>query len=224
MIMKFKEIFSGIFLLNGKLATKNLVPGSKVYGEELVKIKNEEYRLWDPTRSKLAAAILKGIKDVPIKSKDKILYLGIAHGTTASHISDIIGKEGIIYGVEISERSFRELMPTAQKRGNIVPILADARKPEEYESNVSEEIDAVYVDIADPQQTEVAIRNCKKFLKKGGYLLLAIKARSIDVTRPPKKICQEEVEKLKADFEIIDWKTLDPLEQDHGFVVAKFKA
>ena len=42
-----------------RLATRNLTPGSRVYGEEIQKIAGNEFRLWDPYRSKLAASILR---------------------------------------------------------------------------------------------------------------------------------------------------------------------
>lgn len=216
-----KEKFPGTFLIDNKLATLNLVKGFNPFNEELIKIKNEEYRLWDPNRSKLAAAILKGIKGVHIKKNDKILYLGIAHGMTASHIANIIRENGIIYGVEFSDRCFQELLPISEKIKNIIPILADARL---MKYKWIEEIDVVYFDIAQSDQTEIAIRNCKKFLKPKGYLLLAIKARSIDVTKPPKQVCKKEIKKLEENgFEIIDWKMLEPFEDAHAMVVAKMK-
>jgi fibrillarin-like pre-rRNA processing protein len=58
--MKVKPYkFGGVFLINKKLATINLVPGEKVYGEQLFKIKDVEYREWVPFRSKPAAAMKK---------------------------------------------------------------------------------------------------------------------------------------------------------------------
>lgn len=219
--MNVKEKFTGVFLIEDKLATLNSLKDFRPFKEQIFKIKGKEYRLWDPNRSKAAAAILKGIKQFPIKPGDKILYLGIAHGFTASFLRDIIGEQGIIYGVEFSERCFNELLPISKKYKNIVPILADARKPEEY--NWIEKVDSIYSDIAQPDQTDIAIRNSKKFLKKGGYLFLVIKARSIDVTKSPKKICKEEISKLKKDFEIIDWKILEPFEDAHAMVLAKLK-
>lgn len=216
-----KEVFSGVFLIKDKLATLNRIKGYDPFNDGLVEVEKKEFRFWNPNRSKLAAAIVKKIKTVPIKSGDKILYLGIAHGMTASHISDIIGEKGFIYGVEFSDKPFNELLPIAKSMKNIAPILADARKPENY--SWIEKVDVIYCDIAQQDQTEVAIRNCKMFLKSDGYLLLAIKARSIDVTKDPKKITQEEIEKLRREkFEIIDWKMLDPFEEDHGFVLARF--
>lgn len=217
-----KELFPGIFLIDDRLATKNPIPGYRPFKEQIVKVGKDEFRLWEPTRSKLAAAIMKKIKEVPIKKGSKILYLGIAHGYTASFIANIIGKEGIIYGVEFSERCFNELLPICEKYKNIVPILEDARKPERY--NWVEKVDVVYVDIAQPDATLVAIRNCKNFLKENGYLLLAIKSRSIDVTKSPKKVYEEEIKILeKSGFEIMDWKTLDPFERAHAFIVARIK-
>jgi len=221
--MKIKEKFEGVFLIDNKIATINLVPRKKVYGEELIRIRNVEYRIWDCWRSKPAAAIKKNIKSFPIKKSIKILYLGVASGTTCSHLSDIIGSTGIIYGIDIAERVLRDLIDVANKRGNIIPILADARKPENYEGMILDKIDLVYCDVASPDQIELFIRNCKKFLKPKGYAMIAVKSRSIDVTKPPEKIYKETKEKLQKDFEILDFVTLDPYEKDHGFFICRMK-
>lgn len=215
--------FEGLFLMDKKLATINLTPGQKVYGEELIKIGDVEYRIWDHWRSKPAAAMMRGLKIFPLKKGVSILYLGIASGTTSSHMSDIIGKEGIIYGIEISERVLRELVSHAEKRQNIIPILGDARKLGEYENTVIEKVDFVYEDIADPDQIKILIRNCEKFLKKGGYAAIAIKSQSIDVTKPPKEIYEECLKELKKHFDILDKVELDPYEKFHLFVVMKMK-
>jgi len=211
-----KELFSGVFIVEGKLSTRASFPDYRPFSERV----NKGFREWDPERSKAAAAIMKGIKKFPILGGDKVLYLGIAHGYTASFLADIIGTEGIIYGVEFSERCFNELLPIAERYGNIVPMLADARFPEKYEG--VEKVDIVYCDIADRQQTDIAIRNCKMYLKPNGFLMLAIKSRSIDVTASPKKIIGQEIEKVKSSgLEVIDWCMLDPFEKDHAMVIAK---
>ena len=172
------------------------------------------------TKLSSAAAIAKGIESVPIEKDSKILYLGAAHGYTVSFISNILSDKGIIYAVEFSERCFNELLPICNKYKNISPILADVRKPELY--YWIEKVDVVFCDISQPDETEIAIRNCKEFLKPEGYLMLAIKSRSIDITKTPKKVYQEEIAKLKkAGFKIVDWKTLDPLEKAHAFILAK---
>ena len=156
-----KELSPGVFLIDDRLATENTVKGYKPFDEELVKFKGKEFRIWNPRRSKLAAAIMKNIKSVPISEGTKILYLGAAHGMTPTFISNIVKENGIIYSVEFSERCFNELIPIAKKYKNIIPILADARKPEDY--YWIEKVDVVYVDIAQPDETEIAIRNCKEF-------------------------------------------------------------
>jgi fibrillarin-like pre-rRNA processing protein len=215
--------FSGVFYVDKKLATVNLVPGEKVYGEQLIKDKKTEYRIWDHFRSKPAAAIKKGLEEFPLKEGAKVLYLGIASGTTASHFSDIIGPNGLIYGIDIAERVLRDLISHAEKRGNIIPILADSRKPEDYEKNVLEKVDLVYADVADPEEVKIFIRNCLKFLKPKGYGMIAIKSRSIDVVKDPKQIYKESRKQLDENFEILDFVTLDPYEKDHGFFVCRMK-
>lgn len=220
--MRVREKFPGIFLIDDRLAVKNQIAGWRPFGEQLVTVGKTEYRLWDPNRSKLAAAIMKGLKTVPIHEGDKILYMGIAHGFTASFISSIIGPSGIIYGVEFAPRVFNELLPITEKLKNIVPMLADARMPEKYPW--IEKVDVVYCDIAQPDQTDVAIRNCRQFLKPAGYLLLAIKTQSIDVTAPAKAVAEKEVEKLKQNnFDVIDVRSLEPFEERHFMVLAKMK-
>jgi fibrillarin-like pre-rRNA processing protein len=205
-----------------KLATLNLVPGNQVYKERLVKMKDEEFRVWDPFRSKLAGAIMNGLEFLPIVRKSKVLYLGVSTGTTASHISDIVGPSGIVFCVEHASRVARDFIDrVASFRSNIVPILQDARQPKQYFS-VYGPVDVVYVDIAQPDQTEIAILNCKTYLKKDGYIMLVIKTRSIDVTKDPSQIIKNEVKKLGTDFDVIQEINLHPYEKDHAIVLAKY--
>ncbi len=206
-----------------KLATENLVVGNQVYKEKLITKKRIEYRLWEPFRSKLAAAIMNGLEVFPFQNKSTVLYLGVSTGTTISHISDIVGPNGIIFGIEHTSRVARDFLDrVATYRKNIIPILQDARKPEEYFSMFGK-VDVVYVDIAQPDQTEIAITNCKMYLKKNGYLFLVIKTRSIDVTKPPKQIINEEIQKIKEKFDILQTIDLHPYDKDHAIVIAKFQ-
>ncbi len=205
-----------------KLATENLVIGNQVYKEKLIKKKDIEYRLWDPFRSKLAAVIMNGLEVFPFQDKSSVLYLGVSTGTTVSHISDIVGPQGIIFGVEHSSRVARDFLDrVASHRKNIIPIMQDARQPQQYFS-VYCKVDVVYVDIAQPDQTDIAIANCKMFLKFSGYLFLVIKTRSIDVTKAPKKIIENEKNKLNENFEIIQVIDLSPYDKDHAMVIAKY--
>ena len=214
-----RKNFDGVFWINGKLVTENLVKWKNVYGEKLVRKDGKEYRLWDPTRSKPAAALYKGLNIFPVHRGMKILYLGIASGTTSSHFSDIVGSKGIIYGIEISERVLREILNIAEERKNIAPILSDARMPEDY--SWIEEVDLVYADVAIPDMSEVLIRNCKYFLKDNGYAMIAIKSRSINVSKKPQIVYKEEREKLEKYFNVLNFIVLDPFEKDHGFFVLK---
>lgn len=204
-------------------ATENMVPGNKVYGEKLLVKKKIEYRAWDPFRSKLAAAIMNGLHTFPFENMVKILYLGVSTGTTASHISDIIGPSGIIFGVEHASRVARDFMDrVAAHRANIIPIMQDARRPNDYFA-IFGKVDVTYTDIAQPDQTKIAIANCKMFLKKNGFLFLVIKTRSIDVIKKPESVIKEEIEKLKDDFDILESINLEPYDKDHAMVIAKYR-
>jgi len=215
-----KEIFPGIFRDGKELFTVSLAPGKRVYGERLVKKGKLEYRSWDPTRSKLAAAIMNGLKTVPMTEGTKVLYLGASTGTTVSHVSDIVRADGVAYAIEFAERVFRNLLDVTAARPNIAPILGDARKPEQY--NWVEQCDVLYCDIADPQETEIALRNAVEFLKPGGYIMIAIKSQSIDVTKQPEQVYKEEAEKLrKSGFEIIEQINLEPYEEKHAMIVCR---
>jgi len=222
---EFPEIYWAI-LEDGteRLATRNLTPGRTVYGERLITFKGIEYRIWDPYRSKLAAAILKGLKAVPIKPGNKVLYLGAASGTTASHVSDIVGENGHVYCVEFSARAIRELVNNVcAYRSNMSPILEDARLPERY-SMLVEKVDNIYCDIAQPEQAKILADNADLYLKRGGEIMLAIKAQSIDVTKEPSEIYKREIETLKTrNFKIKEVIHLEPYDKAHAMIVAEFK-
>lgn len=205
------------------LTTRNLVPGRKVYGEELVTVGGIEYRLWNPSRSKLGAAIMKGLKRNPIKLGSKVLYLGVASGTTCSHVSDIIGDSGHVWGVDFAPRPIRDLIDhVARYRMNISPILGDARHPQGYASLVSK-VEVIFADVAQPDQAEIVVKNAKLFLRRGGYAMLSIKSRSVNVSRSPREIYAEQVAVLeRAGFRIEELVELDPLEVDHALTLASF--
>ena len=207
-----------------QIATQNLVKGIDVYGEKLVKYEGEEYRVWDPFRSKLAAALQNGLTDLPIMNKSKVMYIGASTGTTVSHISDIIGINGLVFAIESSSRVARELLENlASKRENIVPILEDARKPRSYFS-VFGTVDVLYCDIAQPDQTEIAIANCFIYLKPTGTLLLVVKTRSINVLLNPKTVIAQEAKKLEnTKFSIKQIIDLEPYDKDHALIRAIYE-
>lgn len=209
-----------VYIKDNQIATKNLTPGMNVYGEELIQ-EDEEYRLWNPRRSKLAAALLNGLSNLSIEDDSKVLYLGASTGTTVSHISDI-ATAGRIYAVEFSPVTMKKLVRLARTRHNIAPILGDATKPKRY-LNIAPKVDLVYCDVAQPTQSELFMKNMDLFAKSDGMGLLMIKARSIDVVQKPKKIFKEEEKKLLSKgFKIIEKVKLEPYEKDHiAFLVRR---
>ena len=221
--------FAGIYWVTvedgaKRLGTRNLAVGCTVYGERLVRFKGEEFRLWDPFRSKLAAAILNGLETVPVVPGQRVLYLGAASGTTASHVSDIVGDGGHVYCVEFASRSLRELVNSVcVSRFNMSPVLADARLPESY-SRMVQQVDTVYCDVAQPEQARLLADNADMFLVDGGWVLLAIKAQSIDVTKEPSEVFRNEVAVLEArGFQVKQVVGLEPFDKAHAMVVAQKK-
>jgi len=218
-----EEKFPGVYLLNGRLATRNFAPGTRVYGEKIEHECEREYRMWDLYRSKLAAAIHKGLKEMPIAPGSIVLYLGASTGTTPSHVSDIIGANGGVYCVEFAQRSMRDLISVCEKRDNMLPIMGDARLPQEYAGQIEGKVDVIYQDVAQPDQADIFIKNSRMFLKKGGVGMIAIKSQSIDVTRQPRKVFEEFVAKVGVEIDVGEQIELSPFDLEHLFISGKKK-
>uniref|UniRef100_A0A8C9ARN2 Fibrillarin n=1 Tax=Prolemur simus TaxID=1328070 RepID=A0A8C9ARN2_PROSS len=220
----------GVFICRGKedaLVTKNLVPGESVYGEKRVSIAEGddkiEYRAWNPFRSKLAAAILGGIDQIHIKPGAKVLYLGAASGTTVSHVSDIVGPDGLVYAVEFSHRSGRDLINLAKKRTNIIPVIEDARHPHKYRMLIAM-VDVIFADVAQPDQTRIVALNAHTFLRNGGHFVISIKANCIDSTASAEAVFASEVKKMQQEnMKPQEQLTLEPYERDHAVVVGVYR-
>lgn len=205
-----------------RLYTVSLTPGKRVYDERLVKEKGIEYREWNARKSKLAATILKGSSNVFIRKDSVVLYLGCSTGTTVSHVSDIVGKDGFVFALDFAPRVMRDMVFVCEDRKNIAPILGKGNRPESYIDKVCM-VDVVYQDIAQRNQVDIFLKNVELFLKRGGYCLLAVKARSIDVTKKPKAIFAEIRQRLEKELTIIDYRTLEPYQLDHCMYVCKKK-
>tara|TARA_Y100000031_G_C8204591_1_gene377993 strand:+ start:860 stop:1528 length:669 start_codon:yes stop_codon:yes gene_type:complete len=203
-----------------RLYTVNLTPGKRVYDEQLVKQNNIEYREWDAYGSKLASTILNGCRNIFLRKNDVVLYLGSASGTTVSHVSDIVGKEGFVFAVDVAPRVMRDLIFNLEGRKNVAPILADANHTKDLIERVSM-VDVIYQDIAQKDQVNIFLKNINAFLKKDGYAIIAIKTRSIDVTKYPKQIFKEVKERLEKELIIVDYRTLEPYQRDHCFFICK---
>jgi fibrillarin-like pre-rRNA processing protein len=217
-----KEIFPGVFKIKNQIATKNLVAGRSVYGEKRIMDGGIEYRLWDPHKSKLAAAIMNRLKTMPVREGQTVLYLGIAQGTTASHVSDIVGNNGLVLGVEISSKPFEKLLEVCEERRNIIPIIGDANRPEDYREFV-DKVDIVYQDVSQKNQAEIILKNTRAYLKKDGYAVLVVKARSIDVAKTAKEIFENELKILKKEMVVLEIVGLSPYDKDHILVVLRPK-
>ncbi|RZN67711.1 MAG: fibrillarin-like rRNA/tRNA 2'-O-methyltransferase [Candidatus Methanolliviera hydrocarbonicum] len=173
---------------------------------------------WNPQTSKFAAFLIK--KDIDLRSNTKMLYLGAASGSTASHLSKILA-DGVIYAVEFSWKPMRKLVELSKGEKNIIPLFFDANRPEEYTPYV-EMVDFIYQDIAQKNQVEIANKNAEIFLARGGVLLLMLKTRSIDAVEETKKIASAEIKRLDEKFNIIDVLKLDPFYKDHVAILANY--
>ncbi len=209
-----------IYQDRSRIYTKSILPGYTHFDERIYREGKEEYREFDPKRSKLAATITKGCTNIGIRKNDVVLYLGVSHGYTASFVSDIVGKEGLIFGIDPAPRVIRDLVFLSEKRNNIVPILADANHPDTFTERVCQ-ADIVYQDISQRNQAEIFLKNCRLFLKKGGYGLLAVKARSIDAKRKSKQIFEEVRRVVEKEMTVIDYRFLEPFELDHCMIIVK---
>jgi fibrillarin-like pre-rRNA processing protein len=210
---------SGIYKKNDRLFTINpeACRGTKVYNEQLITQDDQEYRSWNPYRSKLAAALLKGI-NFEVDSDAQILYLGAATGTTVSHLSDIV-TQGVIYAVERSPVAIINLLKVAEKRQNIIPILSDANHPERYQ-HIVPTVDLVYQDISQRNQADIFNRNIQRYMKPKGTGLIMVKARSIDVALKPKQAYELVCSALKKEhFNINKTVELAPFEKDHAAII-----
>ncbi|PHH78946.1 hypothetical protein CDD80_5978 [Ophiocordyceps camponoti-rufipedis] len=230
----------GVFVVRGGkedgIATRNLVANESVYGEKRISyddvVKNDdgttttnkvEYRMWNPFRSKLCAAIAGGADEIYMRPGSRVLYLGAASGTSVSHVADLVGPTGYVYAVEFSSRSGRDLIAMASKRPNVVPIVEDARQPARYRMIVPM-VDVIFADVAQPDQARIVGVNAHWFLKTGGGVLISIKANCIDSTAPPAEVFANEVNKMRAEqikpkFQL----TLEPFERDHCLVAGEYQ-
>ena len=185
--MAKKRRLSWAVIIDGRaIWTLNAVPKRSQYGETLRKFRGTEYRRWDPTRSKLGAAISRAREtqyDLLPQEGDTCLYLGAGHGTSLSHLHDQVcgannEKEGRIIAVDLSPRCLRDLVHLAKLRPGLVPVLGDARKHAAWGVMVSTKVDWLLQDVSQVGQAEIFIKAVNRFLKPGGKALLSLKAAS----------------------------------------------
>lgn len=196
-----------VFRQGRSLFTENADPGHRSYGEEVRAEGGRELRAWDPWRSKLAAFLVRADRFPPLPEPVRaVLYLGGAHGTTVSHISDIFPSARIVV-VEKSPESFGSLLELSRRRSNLTPILADAQLPERYAADVGP-VDFVYQDVAQRSQVPVLLENAGACLDAAGASLLMLKVRSVTQRRPPAAI----VEAARRELERAGWRVDRPVD------------
>jgi len=206
--------WNGVYRDGRDLFTVNRNPGTKVYGEALSVVDGVEYRAWDPFRSKLAALLLKGAPPELLGPPRTVLYLGAAHGTTASHLSDL-WPDATIFAIEKSPTSFAPLLALARTRPGLIPILADAQLPERYQADVGP-VDLLYQDIAQRNQAGIFVENARACLAPGGHGILMLKVRSVTQQRPTATVVREARSTLLAGHLTVSFEsTLAPFSREH---------
>jgi len=212
--------WSGVFREGRDLFTRNAEPGRRVYGELLRTAGGVEYRQWDPFRSKVAALLAKGASNELLDPVGSVLYLGAAHGTTASHLSDL-WPDARIFLVEKSPSSFAPLLALAKRRSNLLPILADAQLPERYRAELPE-VDLLYQDVAQRDQARIFVDNARATLAPGGRGILMLKVRSVTQRRPSASVVREaRGELVRGGFKITSETSLAPFSRDHVALLAR---
>ena len=168
------------------LWTLNAVPKKAVYGESLRNFSGTEFRRWDPTRSKLGAALVRTRRAPELLLPEEgttVLYLGAGHGTSISHLHDhLCGAEndlsGRLVAVDLAPRCLRELTHMAKSRPGLVPVLGDARKHAAWGVLLPRKVNWLFQDVAQAGQVDIFIAACRRFLERNGTGLLSLKAAS----------------------------------------------
>lgn len=199
------------------LWTEALGEPPDVYGERVAAFGDRILRRWEAGRSKLAAALLRGYEGPIPAPSERWLYLGAASGTTASHVADLVGGEGTVYAVEKSLRPTVRLLRLAERYPNLLPILADARRPDEYAGDVSL-CDGLYVDIAQADQVEIALANARRFLRRDGTVLIALKTASMGREKDPAGHLAAARARLEEVLDLERPVPLDPFHRRHYLI------
>jgi len=196
-------------------------PGQTVYGETVRKAKHVEWRRWDPRRSKVASGLLRTAR-APERLLPSVgahvLYLGAGHGTTVSHVHDVVchdGAPGRVVAVDLSPRCLRDLTRLAHARPGLVPVLGDARQPEAWRAWLPHRATWVFQDVAQAHQASIFTSACERFLAPGGRGLLSLKVesdRGTDAEALRTKVEHELAEAGLAPDEVID---LEGFEDKH---------
>ena len=137
---------------------------------------NISYRKCDPHNSNFCAGIENGIRYIHMEQRSKVLYLGAFRDPNSIfHISNIVGENGTVYGVEIDNKKGEILKDISIKRNNIRPINNDARHASFYKNLIPDLVDCIYSDLAEPDDRNILVINAKNHLKEGGGFVFCFK-------------------------------------------------
>lgn len=216
-----QHFHSGVYTDGSDLYTRSLID-VRQRGDRVVKGDNGfDYRSFPPNGTKLAAIVKMGVTRWPFTSDSRVLYLGAGAGTTVSYMADVC-PQGQIYAVEFAPEPFRSLVEIARARTNVVPILADARTPAAYTTQVGMPVDVVYQDVAQRDQWDIAHRNALALLAPEGWIVLVVKASSVDVAIPATEVYANVRSAIKSCGlhleEVID---LDPFDREHAVFIVR---
>jgi len=201
-----------------ELWTETVGDPPPVYGERWTDLEDRRLRVFEPARSKLAAAVVRGwAGDLPAPG-ERWLYLGAASGTTASHVADLVGPEGRVYAVERSVRPFARLLALSERWPNLCPILGDARDPQDYAALVPPAA-GLYADIAQADQLEIVLHNAELLLRgDGARVLVALKTASMGRHRSATGHRESAEGKLANEVALYPSVTLEPFHRGHFMV------
>jgi fibrillarin-like pre-rRNA processing protein len=207
-----------------ELWTETVGSMPSVFGERWAEFDGRTFRSFEPSRSKLASALVKGWTGGVPATGERWLYLGAASGTTASYVADLVGPAGRVYALERSLRPFSRLLGLAERWPNLLPVLGDAREPREY-SGLVPPVDGIYADIAQPDQVAILRTNAAWYLRgPGTRVLLALKASSMGREVPPARHLSRTEEELRAEVHLAPSVSLDPFHRAHYLVGGRVRA
>jgi fibrillarin-like rRNA methylase len=225
MANKAKSIVWGVRREGRTLWTRNAVKGISVRGERRKRDGRIEWRRWDPTKSKVAAALLRTRAHPSSLLPDPgstCLYLGASSGGTVSHIHDFVcGADnhhgGQVVAVEISPRMVRDLVTLSDRRAGLVPVLGDARKPAQVAAFIREKANWIHQDLSIADQAETFVKMATTFLSPGGIGLLSLKAASERSSEGNDNLRFQKAERIlrESDLVLLERIDLTGLEEQH---------
>ena len=199
--------------------------GVSVRGERRKRDGRIEWRKWDSTKSKVAAALQRTggePSELLPEPGSTCLYLGASSGGTVSHIHDIVcGADnhhgGQVVAVEISPRMMRDLVTLAERRSGLVPVLGDARRPEAVVPFIRGRADWIHQDLSIADQAETFVRMATSFLRPGGVGLLSLKAASERASDGDDDSRFAKAERIlgESELEVVERIDLAGLEEQH---------